>query len=427
VNVAGYCAGVNNYAGLSQAVIITKSLTIQGGYTMANWDTPDAVANPTTLDAVGLGRVVYIGGPVDVTIDGMRLTGGETNGLGYDAPGGGIWNEGQLTLSRSVVFSNSVRAAQRDAFGGGIWNQGVLTVTQSTVAHNRAVGLAPPEEGAGEARGGGIASNAGQVVVISSTIANNLAQGAESGAGNAYGGGLHVTGGTSGMILTLANSTLSGYKALHSGEANGQGGALFLEGTAFITNSTIASNTASTAGGNIQMQVQSGFLYLKNSLMAYGSAATDPNCSPASSPGFVSNGHNLGDDDSCNLTDTNNDIIDIDPLLGPLQDNGGLNQTHALLPGSPAIDAADNATCAADPSTMLTSVGWPARKAVNATSARMKAVLRWLSASRRSRLPRKRVNGLPTPWSSPTAAIKQPPTLPSAIPCPPVSPMCRAA
>src|SRR5262249_31351718 len=57
---------------------------------------------------------------------------------------------------------------------------------------------------------------------------------------------------------------------------------------------------------------------------------------------FVSEGHNLSNDDSGNLDPKLGDLPSTDPLLGPLQDNGGPTFTHALLEGSPAIDAGDN-------------------------------------------------------------------------------------
>ena len=55
-------------------------------------------------------------------------------------------------------------------------------------------------------------------------------------------------------------------------------------------------------------------------------------------------GHNLDSDGTCDLTATG-DLPNIDPFLGPLQDNGGLTETHALLPGSPAIDAIPAEDC----------------------------------------------------------------------------------
>jgi hypothetical protein len=71
------------------------------------------------------------------------------------------------------------------------------------------------------------------------------------------------------------------------------------------------------------------------------------NCQDAGSGTFVSLGFNLDDDDTCDLTDPT-DLPNTDPMLGPLQDNGGATFTHSLLPGSPAINAIPPADCAYD-------------------------------------------------------------------------------
>ena len=81
-------------------------------------------------------------------------------------------------------------------------------------------------------------------------------------------------------------------------------------------------------------------LKLKNSVIVHGSA--NGSCQGT----ITSLGHNLEDTNSCAFTGPG-DLHNIDPLLSPLRDNGGALPTHALLPGSPAIDAGDNAGCPA--------------------------------------------------------------------------------
>ena len=66
-------------ANLRQMVYLTKTVTIQGGYAMDDWTTPDLVAHPTVLDAQGLGRVVLIAGEHTPAIKSLRLTGGDTS------------------------------------------------------------------------------------------------------------------------------------------------------------------------------------------------------------------------------------------------------------------------------------------------------------------------------------------------------------
>ena len=74
---AGTYTGVNNYGGLAQVVYLSKTVTIRGGYTTTNWTTPDTEANPTTLDAQGQGRVLYIIGVISPTIENLCITGGD--------------------------------------------------------------------------------------------------------------------------------------------------------------------------------------------------------------------------------------------------------------------------------------------------------------------------------------------------------------
>lgn len=84
---AGAYTGVSVRSGATQTLYIDKSVTIRGGYTTANWSTPDPTANPTTLDAQGQGRVIYAVGEITVTLEGLRITGGDAQGLGGGAPG----------------------------------------------------------------------------------------------------------------------------------------------------------------------------------------------------------------------------------------------------------------------------------------------------------------------------------------------------
>ncbi len=78
---------------VTQTIFIAKSLSIQGGYTTSNWITPDPIANPTILDAQGLGRVIYISREVTVTLDGLHIVNGAGDRGGGGSPvgsGGGI-------------------------------------------------------------------------------------------------------------------------------------------------------------------------------------------------------------------------------------------------------------------------------------------------------------------------------------------------
>ena len=194
--------------------------------------------------------------------------------------------------------------------GGGFHNVGMLTVTNSTVSGNSA-----------GTDGGGIL-NDGNLVLTSVSIAGNRASG--------VGGGLTNVGTT-----TLTDSTISG------NEAGADAGGLNNRGNLVVTNSTITGNVAETGSGGGIRNI-SGTTDLENSMVAGNTALTGPDCS--GSP--TSLGYNLiGNDSGCGFTADTGDLVNVDPKLGPLQDNGGPTLTHALLPGSPAIDAGDNESC----------------------------------------------------------------------------------
>jgi len=190
--------------------------------------------------------------------------------------------------------------------GGGILNQGVLTLTDTTISDNSA------------SRGGGISSD-NVLNGVNLTVSGNTA--------NALGAGGISTGvGT----VTFTNSTISGNTAT-SGDG---GGALISGSTATFTNRTISGNTATLGNGGGIMGT-GGQTDFKNTIIA-DNANTD--CQGA---GLNSLGNNLDRNNTCNLTEPT-DLVGVDPLLSPLQDNGGPTETHALLAGSPAIDAGDD-------------------------------------------------------------------------------------
>ena len=175
---------------------------------------------------------------------------------------------------------------------GAIWNQENLTVISSSIVGNTT--------GANFADGGGIKNQgSGTLKVIDSTISDNTAA--------RWGGGISNSG-----SLSLINSTVSGNTA-------GRGGGIYnLSGrSATISSSTITENSASARGGGIEAR---GTEHVTSSIIAGNTSPNSPNIS-----GTLE-------------TDANN-LIDVNPLIGPLADNGGTTQTHALLPGSLALDA----------------------------------------------------------------------------------------
>lgn len=218
--------------------------------------------------------------------------------------GGGIYNSGgMLMISNSFVTRNhaGVPAPFALGWGGGIANDGTVAITNSTISSNQAY-----------QSGGGI-DNAGTLTITNSTVSGNSADGGHDG--QPWGGG----GGISGDV-TFTNSTLSGNYASLSGGALDGGGA--------ITNSTVSDNN----GGCISAR---GALEIENTILKAGMSGSNISNNGGT---VTSHGYNISSDDGGGYLTGPGDQINIDPLLGPLQNNGGPTFTHALLAGSPAID-----------------------------------------------------------------------------------------
>ena len=119
-----------------------------------------------------------------------------------------------------------------------------------------------------------------------------------------------------------------------------------------MTNSTVTRNSATGEGGGIKQSFEAG-LGLSNSLVAQNNAPTGPdvdNTEGGSDNPVGARFSLIGDGSGSGISNTDGNQVGsasapIDPKLGPLANNGGPNRTHALLLGSPAIDAASAADC----------------------------------------------------------------------------------
>jgi CSLREA domain-containing protein len=258
----------------------------------------------TIIDGGGLDRVFHIIGITttvvinDVTIRNGSPPAGES--------GGGILNGGNLTLNRVVLSGNATAASGgTGGGGGGACNacgpgRGSLTVTGGTISGNVA------------SRGGGLFhTGADTLTVIGSTISGNTG----------LGDGTIVSYGDAVLVNTTVSMNTAAQKA----------GIVNYHGTMTLGSVTVSGNASAPGFGDGIANYDA--TTLRNSILAGNNGQ---NCGGT----ILSEGHNLSSDGTCGFGGPG-DFNETDPLLGPLADNGGPTLTHALLPGSPAIDSGD--------------------------------------------------------------------------------------
>jgi hypothetical protein len=321
----------------------------------------------------------YSGPPHTVVISGLTIT----NGAG-PGEGGGIYNRATLSVSNCIVSGNSTGLGEGDGGGGICNNNASLRIVASTISRNSTRYFGGGISNIGEPGlailqivdstidenstdfGGGIYNRAtfGSVTlqVVDCSVSGNLVSGGGGGILNdcldggivtvqvvdstlssnsvrSYVGGggiLNWVRGGSG-ILRIVNSTFSGNWAGNNGGAINNSG-LSYTGTASveIVSSTFSDNSANNGGSIYNLDFAT--LDIGNTILNGGiSGATITNDSGT----ITSLGYNLSSDDGGGYLTGPGDIINTDPMLGPLQDNGGPTFTCALLPGSPAINAGD--------------------------------------------------------------------------------------
>lgn len=271
------------------------------------------ISNLTIQDGGSSG----IGGGSISVASGGALTLSDSVVTGSDEVG--VYTLGTLTMERTLIYANA---------GGGL-NFGLGSfgnITDSTISNNTLTG----------GFGAGI-FNDGEIDVVNTTISKNTT--------DLSGGGISNDG-----LLRLVGSTVSSNSAQ-------TGAGIFTQGDVIIINSTISTNSGTgihvSAAANARLSIYSSTVTgnqgagLDNNQIAAANNTifaenTGDNCTGQAVTSF---GYNI--DDSIGDCGFNNmgDQIDVDPLLGPLQDNGGLTFTHALLTGSPAIDAGDPNGC----------------------------------------------------------------------------------
>jgi len=259
-------------------------------------------------------RILHVAGGAAVEMSAFTVANGRNTGSSDG--GGGIANVfSSLTLRDMVVSGNENAGTSNGADGGGIFALGgtaATTLIDSTVSGNSATG-----------DGGGL-FNSGVMTIANSAVVGNTAQG---GAGCVGGGGIQSRG-----FLAVVNSTISGNS--HPEANDGGGGILVCSSNSTIVGSTIARNTGPT-GANLVVSRAGATATVRSTIIA------DPvggaNCVARQGGTLGSQGYNLADDGSC-PSGGPGDQPGTDAVLGPLAGNGGLTLTHALMPGSPAID-----------------------------------------------------------------------------------------
>jgi CSLREA domain-containing protein len=260
-----------------------------------------AGASTTVVDGNGSvleDHVFQIKGPAKATISGITVRGGDATfaGAGTRDDGGGIHVDDDPSDATLFLSDTFVTGNHADDFAGGVDVDAIATLTNVAIAGNTA------DFGAG-----------GLEVEGTATLTNVTVSGNRAGD---EGGGIAMYG----TSLTINNSTLTGNTADADNDDDGDGGGIFSADPVLIRNTIIAGNTDASSPGTVHAD-----------------------CSAAAPVDITSQGHNLVQvPGSCTLAGPG-DKTGVSPNVAPLADNGGPVPTHALLPGSPAIDAGDPA------------------------------------------------------------------------------------
>jgi predicted outer membrane repeat protein len=306
---------------------------------------------PPVSNCAGGGTVTFnCGGAATITVTSTKTISADTtiDGGGVITISGGN-SVGVFSVNTGVKFTvqNLTIANSKSASlaGGAIYNGGTLTVTNSTFSGNSAI------------VGGGIYNGGGTLTVTNSTFSGNSAD---------NGGGINNN---SGGTLTVTNSTFSGNSSPFGGGIYTGGGKLT------VTNSTFSGNSSPFGGGIYN----NGTVTVTNTIVA--NSIKGGNCYGTVTDG----GHNIDDGTTCGFTGTGctattgTSFCNTNPVLDPtgLQNNGGPTQTIALQAVSPAINAGNEAVCAAPPVNNLDQRG-VVRPGTGATSCSIGAYEYWL-------------------------------------------------
>ncbi len=219
-------------------------------------------------------------GPSELTVDRSVISGNQ--------PLGGVGSSGMASISNSVIRDNSNN--RFGAIGGGLGNFGTMYVTNTSILDNYAFESA-----------GGVYNAVGTMYLTNCTVSGNRA-------GGASGGGIY-------------------------------NGSTAFGGTLVLTNVTVANNTVAGRGGGIYHD-NTGTVTIRNSIIADNISSTSNH--PDMSGDVSSQGYNLITNTVGSFGWINSDLLNRKALLAPIGNNGGMTWTHAILPGSPGINAGNN-------------------------------------------------------------------------------------
>ncbi|MCU0755100.1 MAG: hypothetical protein MUE46_08265, partial [Xanthomonadales bacterium] len=320
-----FASGVTASNLTTAELVIDKNLTINGGTGV----TVTRVAGSPNF------RIFRIASGT-VAISGLTISNGNTTDFG-----GGIRNSGALTLTDCVITGNSALTG----FGGGIFSQAPMVIDGCTISGNQA------------GNAGGLFHGFNTLTLRNTTVSNNTTE--------FQGGGVSIQDATA----TLANCTISGNRSNSSQAAISHLVSSRPASLLTITNCTVTDNVGAAQGfggiwtgyftetpGRTLVTQLSNTLVSNNFPDNFTTTTGTANIRvPTPNPFLTSLGHNLDSDGSSGFVNgSNGDLVGtvatpINALLAPLGSFGGRTQTHALLPGSPAVNAGSNAVCAAAP------------------------------------------------------------------------------
>jgi hypothetical protein len=295
-------------------------------------------------------RLMHVTPGADVTLRSLTLH----NAYSPAWPGGGIANDGTVTLENCLLDHNEGR------LGGGIYNAGTLTVRNSTISGN-----------VGTDHGGGIYQMSGTATISDSTITDNRGF-------DFTGGGIMIVGGTmtverslvgpnnrsfllgggiratTGAVLTVANSTVNGNSGRYAAGIQAK------DSTLTLLNTTIAANVgrnarAGSPANGLGLDLNNVTATVTNTIVAGNTDDVGINNCFYAGTTVVTGSNNLADDGTCGGTFTNSPTLN----LVALADNSGPTQTQALGAGSSAIGAGDVTICTSAPVNSLDQRGLP--------------------------------------------------------------------